>query len=64
MRPDPVLLALERKQAEIAKQAMETPGANDLFAYGRACGIYAGLALARQVVLDILADREEKDREL
>lgn len=63
MRPDPVLLAIERKQAEIARQAMEQPG-SDLFAYGRACGVYAGLALARQVVLDTLADREEKDREL
>jgi hypothetical protein len=56
-----LLRELETKQGEVARQALEQHGDGDAFTYGRACGVYAGLAMARQVVLDAISDEDDRD---
>lgn len=55
---------LGKMMAEIAAAAMEQPAGQDAFAYGKAVGVYAGLKMARQKLLDTLKDAEDKTNEL
>ena len=59
-----VLQRLERAQAEVSHGALQQPQSHDAFEYGRVVGLYAGLALAREVIVDLVSERERKDFDL
>jgi len=56
-----MLQRLEQSQADLARDALEQPQGRDTFEYGRVVGIYAGLELAKTVLLDMVAEKERKD---
>lgn len=58
------LQRLETAQAQLAKEALERPAGRDAFDYGRAIGMYAGLALAKQTIIDMVAEHERKGFDL
>ena len=55
---------LEERQAEFAKAALAMPAHRDAFEYGRACGLYAGLEDAKNLILNFVADKDAKDNNL
>ena len=57
-----LLQRLEMAQAELAKEALERPTGKEGFDYGRAVGMYAGLEHAKRTLIDMVAERETKDR--
>jgi hypothetical protein len=61
MRIEVLLQRLEQSQADLARDALEQPQGRDTFEYGRVVGIYAGLELAKTVLLDMVAEKERKD---
>jgi hypothetical protein len=61
MRIEVLLQRLEQSQADLARDALEQPQGRDTFEYGRVVGIYAGLELAKTVLLDMAAEKERKD---
>jgi hypothetical protein len=64
MRIEVLLQRLEQSQADLARDALEQPQGRDLFEYGKVVGIYAGLELAKTVLIDMVAEKERKDRNL
>lgn len=56
-------IKLDEKLAETARAAVEQPK-SDLFEYGKVCGVYAGLKLAKQLLLDTRKDAEDKEQRL
>ena len=61
MRIEVLLQRLEQSQADLARDALEQPQGRDTFEYGRVVGIYAGLELAKSVLIDTVAEKERKD---
>jgi len=61
MRIEVLLQRLEQSQANLARDALEQPQGRDLFEYGKVAGIYAGLELAKTVLIDTVAEKERKD---
>ncbi len=61
MRNEVLLQRLEQSQANLARDALEQPQGRDLFEYGKVVGIYAGLELAKTVLIDTVAEKERKD---
>lgn len=61
---DPIVRRLEERQAELAKAALAQPAGRDDFEYGRVCGMYAGLEDARQLILNLLADKDAQKNQL
>lgn len=59
-----MLQRLEQSQADLARDALGQPHSRDVFEYGRVVGIYAGLELAKAVILDTVAEKERKDFDL
>jgi hypothetical protein len=53
---------LETEQARLAREALEHPSGREPFDYGRAVGMYAGLEHAKRTLIDMVAERETKDR--
>lgn len=60
MRIETLLQHLEREQAKLAHEALQQAQPGE-FNYGRAVGIYAGLELAKRVILDAVDEKERKD---
>lgn len=56
-------IELDKQMASFAKNAVELPK-GDLFEYGKVCGIYTGLKLAKQLLLDTRKDAEDKEQRL
>lgn len=46
---------------QLAEQALAQPQNRDAFEYGRMCGAYLGLTKARDILLQMQADENEKD---
>ena len=61
MRIEVLLQRLEQSQADLARDALEQPQGRDVFEYGRVVGMYAGLELAKTVLIDMVAEKERKD---
>ena len=61
MRIEVLLQGLEQSQADLARDALEQPQGRDVFEYGRVVGMYAGLELAKTVLIDMVAEKERKD---
>jgi len=64
MRIEVLLQRLEQSQADLARDALQQPQGRDTFEYGRVVGIYAGLELAKTVLLDTVAEKERRDFDL
>lgn len=58
------LQRLETEQAQLAKEALERPAGRDVFDYGRAVGLYAGLERAKQAIIEMVAEHERKGFDL
>lgn len=64
MRLDTLIQKLEAKQAAWAANSLAAPAADSIFEYGKAVGVYAGLAMAKALITETLADAERKDFDL
>ena len=58
------LQRLETAQAELAKEALERPSGREAFDYGRVVGLHAGLELAKQTIIEMVAEHERKGFDL
>lgn len=58
-----LLQRLETERARVAHEALQQPQPGD-FGYGKAVGMYAGLELAKRVLLDLIDEKERKDFDL
>ena len=61
MRVEILLRRLEDEQKTLAIEALSRPQGKDSYDYGRVVGIYAGLEQAKNLILDIMAEKEAKD---
>lgn len=59
MRIETLLQRLEAEQASLARQSLEQPVPGE-FNYGKAVGMYAGLEVAKRVLIDLVAETERK----
>lgn len=64
MRIEVLLQRLEQSQADLARDALAQPQHRDTFEYGRVVGMYAGLELAKTVLIDMVAEKERRDFDL
>jgi len=64
MRIETLLQRLEQAQADLARDALKQPQSRDEFEYGRVVGLYAGLELAKNVLIDTVAEKERRDFDL
>lgn len=64
MRIEALLQRLEQSQVDLARDALGQPQSRDTFEYGRVVGMYAGLELAKTVLIDMVAERERRDFDL
>lgn len=60
MKLETILQRLDLEQAKLAHEALQHPQPGD-FNYGRAVGLYAGLDVAKRVLMDMVADKERSD---
>ena len=60
MKLETILQRLDLEQAKLAHEALQHPQPGD-FNYGRAVGLYAGLDVAKRVLMDMGADKERSD---
>ena len=61
MKVEMLLMRLEEEQKKLAISAMEQPSGRDIFDYGRAVGMYAGIEHAKRTLLDLVSERDRKD---
>jgi hypothetical protein len=61
MKIDMLLRRLEEEQASLARQALQQPQERDVFEYGRVVGMHSGLERAKQVIIDLIAEKEKQD---
>jgi hypothetical protein len=64
MRIEVFLQRLEQSQTDLARDALQQPQGRDTFEYGRVVGIFAGLELAKTVLINMVAESERKDLNL
>ncbi len=55
-----LLRRLEEERNQLAAGALSQPAGRDSFEYGRVCGMYAGLKLAADLLLETQRDAEER----
>ena len=60
MRLETLLQRLEQEQASLAHQSLQQPIPGD-FHYGKAVGMYAGLEVAKRVLIDLVAEKDRRD---
>jgi hypothetical protein len=58
------LQRLEAEQAMLAKEALERPAGREGYDYGRVVGMYAGLELAKEAIINMVAEYERKGFDL
>jgi hypothetical protein len=63
VRLETLLQRLEVEQSKLAHETLQHPQHGE-FNYGKAVGMYAGLGLARRVLLDLVSEKERKDFDL
>jgi len=61
VRVEILLKRLEDEQNTLAIEALSRPAGKDSYDYGRVVGIYAGLEQAKNLIQDIMAEKEAKD---
>jgi hypothetical protein len=60
VRLENLLQRLEQEQATLAHQSLQQPIPGD-FHYGKAVGMYAGLEMAKRVLIDLVAEKDRRD---
>jgi hypothetical protein len=60
VRLEQLLQRLEAEQVTLAQQSLEQPIPGD-FNYGKAVGMYAGLEMAKRVLIDMVAEKDRRD---
>ena len=63
MRLETLLQRLEAEQSKLAHEALQQPVPGE-FNHGRAVGMYAGLEVAKRVLIDLVAERDKRDFDL
>lgn len=58
-----LLQRLVEEQATLAAEALRQPASRDLFEYGRVVGMYAGLELAKDALVSLVAEHERRGRD-
>jgi hypothetical protein len=61
MRVEQFIQRIEAEQIKFARDALEKPSNRTEYGYGYAAGVYAGLKMAGDLLLNILAEKERKD---
>jgi hypothetical protein len=61
VRVEILIKRLEDEQKTLAIEALSRPQGKDSYDYGRVVGIYAGLEQAKNLIQDIMAEKEAKD---
>lgn len=59
-----LLQRLETEQARLAQDALQQPAARDGFEYGRVVGIHAGLERAKEVLIALVDEQDQRTRNL
>lgn len=59
-----VITKIEAQARAHAHAALAQPGDGDGFAYGRACGFYAGLNAAIETINEVIEERDDEDRRM
>lgn len=58
---DVLLRRFEDEQARIAREALQQPQNPIEFGYGRAVGMYAGLEHAKNILLELIDEKNKRD---
>jgi hypothetical protein len=58
---DVLLRRFEDEQARIAREALQQPQTPAEFAYGRAVGMHAGLEHAKNLLLELVDEKNKRD---
>ena len=61
---DALLRKLDEQRQALAEAAFAKPQGRDAFEYGRMCGLYAGLSLARDLLVNLLDEADAAQRDL
>jgi len=64
MKIDMLLRRLDEEQRKLAHEALQHPQSRDIFEYGRVVGMYAGIDHVKNVIIDMIAEREKRDFDL
>jgi hypothetical protein len=59
VRIEPTVQRLDAKLSEVAHQLLHTPSGRDAFEFGRAVGIYAGLRMAKELLLNFYEEERK-----
>lgn len=59
---DDVIVSIEKARSEHAHNALAATGGKESFDYGLACGVYAGLQRALDIISEVLEERAQGDR--
>ena len=57
-----LLRVLEAKQAELAKSLLSAPLGRDAFEFGRSSGLYHGLEMAKNAIIDFYEEADKKNQ--
>lgn len=64
MKVETVIQRIEDEMAQVSRDAMEKPADKTEWAYAKAIGFYAGLDRAKDLILSLYRDAEERDRHM
>jgi hypothetical protein len=62
MRVEMLLRVLEARQAELAKSLLASPLGRDAFEFGRSSGLYHGLEMAKNAIIDFYDEADKKNQ--
>jgi len=57
-----LLRVLEARQAELAKSLLASPLGRDAFEFGRSSGLYHGLEMAKNAIIDFYDEADKKNQ--
>jgi len=64
VRLEDVLRCLEAKAAKVAEEALVSPPDRSEFGFGKAVGTYAGISLAKEAILAMHEEMEERKQRM
>lgn len=57
-----IIAKIEAERGAFAHATLSQPGGRESFDFGRACGTYAGLSTAIDIINAVIEDRDDEDR--
>lgn len=64
MKVETVIQCIEDEMAQVSRDAMERPADQTGWAYAKAVGFYGGLDKAKELILSLYRDADERDRRM